>query len=324
MTAVMEQLSVVAFPWGRKPPTVEELVQVALHAEQLGFYSVNVPMVNASLRDDHLFSALPHDHILDALVVMTAMLGATSTIRVCSDALPLPLLPPYYWAKSLATLDVMSGGRLVAGLCPGYGREQFEAHGVSMKNRGRRAEEAVEIITRLWTEKEVTFAGEFYTLDGVTSEPKPLQEPHPPIWWAGGVKSVPRAARFASCFVTFRPTFEAIRTQFVPLLEEENARQNTHTELGCWVYCHLTPGRELAGDEIDAHFAGYYFTDEPELPRTVAVAGSPEQCAARIREYREAGVSRLILDFANHGIDTPSSAIEQMTIFREEVVPLLS
>ena len=139
--AVMDRFSTVAFPWGKQPPTVDELVAVARQAERLGFYSVNVPMVNAALRDDHLFAALPHDHILDALVVMTALLESTSMIRVASDSLPLPLLPPYYWAKSLATLDVMSGGRLVAGLCPGYGKEQFDAHGVSFKNRGRQAEE---------------------------------------------------------------------------------------------------------------------------------------------------------------------------------------
>ena len=321
--ALMDQLSVSTFPWGKTPPKVDELVEVARHAEQLGFYSVNVPMVNASLTGDHLFSSLPQDHILDTLVVMTAMLAATNTIRVASDSLPLPLLPPYYWAKSLATLDVMSGGRLVAGMCPGYGRDQFDAHEVSFKNRGRQAEESVEIITRLWTEDRVTFAGEFHRLEDATSEPKPHQKPHPPIWWAGGVKSIPRAARYAECFVTFRPSFEALRTQFVPLLAEENKRQGTSTELAIWAYCWITPGRTLSGDEIDARFAGYYFAHEPTMPREVAVAGSPEQCAGKIREYLDAGVSRLVLDFANHGIDTVASALEQMEMFAEEVAPLL-
>jgi alkanesulfonate monooxygenase SsuD/methylene tetrahydromethanopterin reductase-like flavin-dependent oxidoreductase (luciferase family) len=170
----------------------------------------------------------------------------------------------------------------------------------------------------------VTFEGEFYRLEDVTSEPKPLQKPYPPVWWAGGVRSIPRAARYAQCFVTFRPSFDAVRTQFVPLLAAENERQATDTQFGCWIYCHVTPGRTMSGDEIDAHFAGYYFADDPEMPREVAVAGSPEQCAAKIREYLDAGVSRLILDFQNHGIDPVASSLEQMTIFREEVVPLLA
>jgi alkanesulfonate monooxygenase SsuD/methylene tetrahydromethanopterin reductase-like flavin-dependent oxidoreductase (luciferase family) len=321
--AAMEQISVVAFPWGRTPPKVDELVRLAEEAETLGFYSVNVPMINAPLKGDHLFSALGNDHILDALVVMTALLGSTRTIRVCSDALPLPILPPYYWARSLATLDVMSGGRLVVGMCPGYGEEQFTSHGVGFRNRGRRSEEAAEIITRLWTEDRVTFSGDFYRLEDASCEPKPTQKPRPPIWWAGGVRSIPRAVRYADCFVTFRPTFEALRTQFVPLLAEENVKQEAHTELACWVYCYVTPDRTLSAEEIDARFAGGYFAEDPELPRDVAVAGSPEQCAARIREYRNAGVSRLVLDLQNHGIDPVASSLEQMAIFREEVAPLL-
>jgi len=322
--SVLPELSVAAFPWGRKPPTVDDVVKLAMQAERLGFYSVNVPMVNAPLRHDHFFSALGNPHILDTLVVMTAMIRSTTSVRVCSDALPLPILPPYYWARTLATLDVMSGGRLVAGVCPGYGKEQFEAHGVAFANRGRRSEEAVEIITRLWTEDRVTFAGEFYRLESATCEPKPVQRPHPPIWWAGKVRSIPRAARYAEYFVTFRPRFEEIRDHFVPLLAQENEKRRTRTKLACWVYCYVTPGRTLSGDEIDARFAGYYFADAPDLPRAVAVAGSPEQCAAKISEYRAAGVSRLVLDFQNHGIDSVEATLEQMAIFREEVVPVLA
>jgi len=83
----------------------------------------------------------------------------------------------------------------------------------------------VEIITRLWTEDRVTFAGEFYRLESATCEPKPVQRPHPPIWWAGKVRSIPRAARYAEYFVTFRPRFEEIRDHFVPLLAQENEKR---------------------------------------------------------------------------------------------------
>ena len=109
----------------------------------------------------------------------------------------------------------------------------------------------------------------------------------------------------------------------MPLLAAENERQGTETQFGCWIYCHITPGRTLSGDEVDAHFAGYYFADDPHMPREVAVAGSAEQCAAKVREYFDAGVDRLILDFANHGIDPVASSLEQMSIFREVVVPRL-
>ena len=89
--ATLDQFSVETFVWGKHKPTVQEVVQITQRAEELGYYAVNVPMTN--YRDDY--------H-LDTLVTLTAMLQATGTIRVCPDALPLPILPPYYWAKYIA------------------------------------------------------------------------------------------------------------------------------------------------------------------------------------------------------------------------------
>lgn len=319
----MNQFSVVAFPWGQEIITVNRLVEVARHAEALGFYSVNIPFVNVSLPDDELFSSFDHNHILEPLVVMTAMIGATSTIRICSDAFPLPLLPPYHWAKSIAVMDQMSGGRFIAGLCPGYGKEQFDAYGVSLKNRGRVCDEQLEVITRLWTEEAVTHEGEHYRFDAMTCEPKPAQKPHPPIWWAGGEKSIPRAARYAECFDPFTPTFDELRNIYAPKLAAECEKLGTRTKLGAWIYSYVTPDRELTSEEINTHFAGTYFSNQPELPQEIAVAGSPEQCAAKIREYEAAGLSQFILDFQQHGVASPASSMEQMALFRELVVPLL-
>lgn len=319
----MTPFSIVAFPWGKDIITVDRLVDVARHAESLGFYSVNVPFVNVSLSGDELFSSFDHNHILEPLVVMTAMLRATDTIRVCSDAFPLPLLPPYHWAKSIAVLDHMSGGRFVAGLCPGYGKEQFDAYGASLKNRGRVCDEQLEVITRLWTEESVTHEGKHYSFERLTCEPKPLQKPHPPIWWAGGEKSIRRAARYAECFDPFTPTFRELREIYAPGLAVECAKLGTNTQLGAWIYCHVSPGGEMTGEEINSHFAGTYFTDQPDLPQEIAIAGSPGQCAAKIREYQDAGLSRFILDFQQHGVDSPASSMDQMTLFKETVLPLL-
>ena len=321
--SIMDQFSVVAFPWGQDIITVDRLVDVARHAEALEFHSVNVPFVNVSLTDDHLFASIDNNHILEPLVVMTAMIVATRTIRICSDAFPLPLLPPYHWAKAVAVMDQMSGGRIIAGFCLGIGKAQFEAYGVSLKNRGRRGDEQLEIITRLWTEDAVTHVGEHYTLTEMTCEPKPLQKPCPPIWWAGRERSIARAARYAECFDPFVPTFDELRNVYAPGLAKECEKWGTKTRLGAWIYCTITPGREMSGEEINAHFAGTYFLDRPELPQEVAMAGSPAQCAAKIREYEDAGLSQFILDFQQHGMKSPAESMAQMTLFREQVVPLL-
>ena len=241
----IQQFSVETFAWGADLPSVDELVQVAQTAEELGFYSVNVPMVNHH----------PVNHVLDVPVVLTAMLRGTSSIRICPDAFVLPLLPPYYWAKLVATLDVMSNGRIIAGFCAGSG-PQFQAHGVSPRNRGRRSEEEMEVITRLWTEESVTHEGEFYQLTDMVAKPKPVQEPHPPIWVSGGVKSIARAARFAEYLTMFATSLEQMKSEYAPSLAEETSRQGTETKLASWVSAHITPDGVMTSDQLEERFTG--------------------------------------------------------------------
>ena len=305
----LDQFSVETFVWGKHKPTVQDVVRITQRAEELGYYSVNVPMTN--YRDDY--------H-LDTLVPLTAMLQATSTIRVCPDALPLPILPPYYWAKYIASLDVMSGGRIIAGVCAGSPGKPHTAHGASPKNRGRKLEEQLEIIIRLWTEEKVTHEGEFYQLDDVSAEPKPVQNPHPPIWIAGGVKSVSRAARFADYLDIVGQTLDQVRDDYVPALQKANEQYNRDTKIAAWVSTYVTPDRSLSEDEIAEYIS--LRTGRSMQPREVA-AGSPEQCAAKIREYQELGVSRFILDFQRFAEDPPATALEQIALFAEKVAPLI-
>jgi len=181
----------------------------------------------------------------------------------------------------------------------------------------------IEICKRLWSGEEVTHEGKHFKLNGARMAYTPIQKPHPPIWWAGGAKSIPRAARYAECFDPFTPTFDELRNIYAPKLAAECEKLGTRTKLGAWIYSYVTPDRELTSEEINTHFAGTYFSNQPELPQEIAVAGSPEQCAAKIREYEAAGLSQFILDFQQHGVASPASSMEQMALFRELVVPLL-
>ncbi len=166
----------------------------------------------------------------------------------------------------------------------------------------------------------MTHEGEFYRLDDVSAEPKPAQDPHPPIWLAGGVKSVSRAARFAEYLDIVGQTFDQIRDEYVPALQKANEQYNTDTKIAAWVSTHVTLDRSLSDDEI-AEYISVKARRQTE-PREVA-AGSPEQCAATIREYQQLGVSRFILDFQRFAEDPPATALEQMALFAENVAPLL-
>ena len=127
-----------------------------------------------------------HSAVLDPFTTLGAMAARTSRLRLATGVLLAPLRPPALVAKAMATLDVMSAGRAVLGV--GIGGEfpkEFEVCGVPMAERGARTDEALEVIRRLWTTAPAHFEGRFYRFDGIVMEPRPVQEPHPPIWIGG-------------------------------------------------------------------------------------------------------------------------------------------
>jgi alkanesulfonate monooxygenase SsuD/methylene tetrahydromethanopterin reductase-like flavin-dependent oxidoreductase (luciferase family) len=323
--SILDRFCVTTYPWGKKPPLFDDVVKVAQHAEKLGFYSVNLPMVNTLMGPETggPFALMGNSYTLDALTLLPAMVRGTETIRVAVDSIPLYQLPPFGWAKYFASLDVLSGGRIIVGACLGMGEEAFASVGLRQKDRGRIADEQLEVITRLWTEDDVTHEGEFYKLWGVTLDPKPIQNPHPPIWIGGRTKSIPRTARYGECINSLWPSVEEIRTDYIPRLEAEGAKRGSKIKLGCWLYSRITPDGEMTDAEIDAYFGALMDMEIAVKPSEVTISGSPERCAATIRAYMDAGLDIFTLDFCRHGLDGYETTISQMDAFVEKVVPLL-
>jgi alkanesulfonate monooxygenase SsuD/methylene tetrahydromethanopterin reductase-like flavin-dependent oxidoreductase (luciferase family) len=115
---------------------------------------------------------------------------------VCTGIVLLALLNPVQVAEEIATLDVMSGGRVIFGIGLGYRDVEYQAFGVDRAARTARMLEALELVKRLWTEREVTFEGRHFRVSGATSTVRPVQQPHPPIWIAANADgAVARAAR---------------------------------------------------------------------------------------------------------------------------------
>lgn len=319
--ATLDSFSIVSFPWGREPPTVAELISIARRTEELGFHSFNLPMVNHPSREGP-FSTWDNLDTLDPLVVLPALVMATKKIRIIVDGIHLPTMPPFAWAKYFASLDVMSGGRITVGMCLGLSESTFDAAGVQKKYRGRMADEQVEVITRLWTEDHVTHDGKFYQLRNVSLRPKPIQSPLP-IWWAGEVKSIPRAARYAEVIDPPWPTVEAVKNEYVPGLARECEKWGTRTKLGGWFYALVTPGCEITPAETDEWFGPLVGHWDDMRIHERSFAGAPAQVADRINTYREAGMEHFVLDFQRHGLDHGNTTIEQMEIFVDAVLPLL-
>jgi probable F420-dependent oxidoreductase len=182
---------------------------IARAAEEEGFESIwTGEHVVMPLRDNPV-PVPPETPFLDSVVTLTRVAALTTRIRLGTGILILPLHNPVMVAKSLASLDVVSGGRLIAGFAAGYTAAEFGAVGASFARRGVLTDEYLAAIRALWTEEVPRFAGRFAKFDDVRFEPKPVQRPHPPIVVGGHAPAaLARAARFGDGWYGFGLTVE--------------------------------------------------------------------------------------------------------------------
>lgn len=145
--------------------------------------------------------AAPALRYLQPVPYLTSIAMQFPTVQVATGIILLPLHHPLHVAEDVATMDAVTGGRVVMGLGIGYSQAEFDAFGVERSTRAQRFEESVDIIRALWSGEPVTHHGAFHHLDEVSTSVLPVQDPHPPIWiGAQADASVRRAARFADAW----------------------------------------------------------------------------------------------------------------------------
>ena len=175
----------------------EETARQARWIEELGFDYVAA--------GEHYMRGSPPGPTHAALPLLSVAAGATKRIRVLSAILLTPFYHPTVLAKLTTTLDIASGGRLTLGV--GVGGEypvEFEAAGLKVSQRGRRTNECLEVLRRLWTEEQVTYDGRHFRLKDVTIVPRPTQLPHPPVWVSGRRDpAMLRAARYGDGWMPY-------------------------------------------------------------------------------------------------------------------------
>lgn len=155
----------------------------------------------------------PQTPLLDTTVALTLIAAHTRTLRIGSGIIILPQRHPLVLAKELASVDVVSGGRLIVGVGAGYLRPEFEALGVPMERRGERMEDYIRAMRAIWTASPARHDGEFSSFGGVTACPRPVQQPYPPILIGG--ESPPawrRAVTMGHGWYGFGLTLEETRT----------------------------------------------------------------------------------------------------------------
>jgi probable F420-dependent oxidoreductase len=194
-------------PYFAEPGT---MIRVAAAAERAGFEAIAMTDHPAPSR-----KWLTHGGhaAFDPLAALSFCAAATSTLRLMTYLLVLPYRNPLLVARSIATADRLSAGRLDAVVGPGYLRSEFAALGVDFHRRGRLFDEALDVIRRVFIDDEFRFTGAGFTALGVAIEPKPVQMPHPPLWIGGnGARARERAARHGAGWSPVQMDQDTLRT----------------------------------------------------------------------------------------------------------------
>jgi len=187
--------------------SAENLVKVARRAEELGYDSAWVLerlLWPTNPREPYPVTAdgsLPEAYqvVFNPLETLTFVAAHTSRIRLGTSVLVLPYHIPIQLARSIATLDVLSGGRVDIGVGAGWSRDEYESVGTPFERRGARCDEFLQAMIAIWTQDPVSFDGQFYHIPESRVGPKPLQKPHPPIYVAGfGQYAFERAVKYGS------------------------------------------------------------------------------------------------------------------------------
>ncbi|MBI4518125.1 MAG: TIGR03619 family F420-dependent LLM class oxidoreductase [Deltaproteobacteria bacterium] len=180
----------ITSPWEAQVTAVDTL-RFARRAEAVGFDYLWVSEHIVQIPEVVPFQG---PRFYEAVSAAGVLLGATSRVRLLTYIAVLPYHNPLMYAKQIATVDVLSGGRLTLGLASGHLQKEFQALGVSFAERGRRSDEYLKIMHELWSSELASYRGEFYSFENVIFEPKPTQKPHPPIYLGGDAKPIQRRA----------------------------------------------------------------------------------------------------------------------------------
>ncbi len=284
----------------------------ARRAEELGY--------DYLLTGEHVMFYAPTGN---NLVSLAAAAGATERIKLLSGIVLVPLYPAALLAKQVSVLDVVSNGRFHLGV--GVGGEfpkEFDAVGVPVTERGARTNEALEVLDKLLTETDVTFDGRFTKLDGVTIKPSTVQKPRVPFWVAGRKDvAMRRVARYGDGWMPYMYTPEMLAESMdkIEAFAAEAGRAPGSVRGGLYIFSCVHPDRDTALDLANQQLSRQYNQDFSKLVEKYTLAGSPDDCAARARQYIEAGASAIMF---SHGCP-PDYAEENTTLLATEVIPRL-
>jgi probable F420-dependent oxidoreductase len=281
----------------------ETLVSAAKRAEDLGFDSVWVidrilwpvsPRVPYIIGDGSL--PVKYKNVLEPLETLTFAAAHTHRVALGTSVLNLPWYNPVLLARQLTTLDVLSAGRLRIGFGMGWSPDEYEAAGVPWEERGKRADEMIQALKKIWTTNPVEFQGKYYRIAKSVIGPKPVQNPHPPIYMgAYAAAALKRVALEADGWLPAGIPLSGIRPKF------EEIKQMAKNA-----------GRDPATLALIVR-ANMEIHDTPVEKDRVDFTGSLEQIADDIKATEKLGAAEIVLDAQySPGVETGDDVIARM------------
>ena len=290
--------------------TPEGIIETACKAEELGFDAV---LLNDHIIVDGSPRALPSwGNTYDPLIALSYVAARTTRIRLGTSVLIMPYRNPVATAKMLATLDQMSGGRVIAGVGAGWCEAEFAALGVPFQERGARTTEYLRLWQACWGPDPVTFHGQFLSFADMYTKPKPLQQPYPPIWIGGASRpALRRAAEFAQ---VWQPTPMALADlrKCQAYLHEACAKLGRQD----------IPATRMSFRVNFSHITGSTAHDATAAGERPIGQGTPAQVAEDMRRFRhDAGLEAFQINF--NGCKSLQQLLASMALFMQEVKPLV-
>ncbi len=316
-----------------------DMLRCLPRAEELGYVSA--------------FQASHHvqkdDFCPSPLISMAGAAAATERMRIGTAVLLVPLYAPLKLAEDVAVIDNLSGGRFVFGVAPGYVSSEFAAHGVPREERVGRFEEALDLMTKAWTGEPFSHQGRYFHVPECQVTPRPVQRPHPPIWYGVSAKGSLRSAAARRCVQIMSPRhglaeleahyapYEAaaaeagwaiperpiIRQVFVA--ETASKAEEKAAPAVNYLYRELYGAASAAGDRVLRRDDGSVIEDSADVAfetfKHRYIIGDPDFAIGRIQDYRAAvNPSEMICWMHMPGI-SGEDAMASVELFAKEVMP---
>jgi probable F420-dependent oxidoreductase len=296
----------LSLPHFQQVASPEAIRRVAQRAEQMGYDGIWVSdhiVIPASAVDR--FGSV----FYEPLTVLAYAAACTTRIRLGTTVIILPYRNPVVTAKVLSTLDVLSGGRVTAGMAVGWTEDEFKALGVPFQERGALSDEYLAAFKALWTQEKPAFHGQYVHFENIAFEPKPVQKPHIPIWIGGNSKrAIRRAVALGDGWHPTRPLVEDVRAG-VAYLRDVCAQR----------------GRDPKSLQIAVRQPLKFYDGAAASIKRRPLLGSMQKIIADIGQYQVAGVQYFMLDtfysapeLAQETVDSMLATIER---FAADVMP---